>query len=166
MQFARHEDGSEINSKNRYELQPLPVMRKDASSIYYRGPIPGVHKSTRERGRIRRKIKIPTHNGFNYAGLIIGPKGSNQKRLEKETGCKVLVRGRGSQKEGMPSGRGDFEDLHVLIAGDREEMVERALEDVKKILYADEKTLTLIRLLIIFFDFTKTTKFFDSNLSF
>ena len=145
MKFARPQDNSNIGKDEMYQRQPLPVTRKDASSIYYRGPIPGVHKSTRERGRIRRKIKIPTHNGFNYAGLIIGPKGSNQKRMEEETGCKVLVRGRGSQKVGMSSGRAAFEDLHVLIAGNREEMVQRAEQAVKRILFADEKTLTLIR---------------------
>ena len=27
--------------------------------------------------KIKKKIIIPTDTGFNYAGLIIGPKGSN-----------------------------------------------------------------------------------------
>ena len=37
--------------------------------------------------------------GINYVGLLIGPKGTNQKRLEQESGCKILVRGKGTQKE-------------------------------------------------------------------
>ena len=32
--------------------------------------------------------------------MIIGPKGLYQKRLEEETGCKILIRGKGSQKPG------------------------------------------------------------------
>jgi rRNA processing protein Krr1/Pno1 len=32
--------------------------------------------------------------------MIIGPKGLYQKRLEEETGCKILIRGKGSQKAG------------------------------------------------------------------
>ena len=126
-------------------LQPLPVHRRESSSIYYRGKLPGVNTVTRERNRIKKKIKIPTHNGFNYAGLIIGPKGSNQKRLEEKTGCKILIRGRGSQKEGQAPQSDDFDDLHVQVAGDSEQQVGRAVQEIERIIFADERTRNNLR---------------------
>lgn len=145
MKDARQVKNDLLDMEQNRRYQPLPVHRRDSSSMYYRGRIPGVNSSTRERNRIKRKITIPTHTGFNYAGLIIGPKGSNQKRLEEQTGCKILIRGRGSQKEGQGVGRGDFDDLHVLVAGTSEEQVGRAVAEIEKIIFADERTRTILR---------------------
>lgn len=144
MKNARQEKGEMDMEQNR-RYQPLPVNRRDSSSIYYRGRIPGVNTSSRERFPVKRKITIPTHTGFNYAGLIIGPKGSNQKRLEEQTGCKIKIRGRGSQKEVMRPGRGAFDDLHVLIAGTSNEQVARAVNEIEKIIFADERTRIMLR---------------------
>ena len=53
-----------------------------------------------------RKIMIPQqqHPGYNFIGLIIGPRGNTQKRMERETGCKVgrgvCVGGRGLRGRG------------------------------------------------------------------
>ena len=121
------------------------IAKRDSSTYYFKGHVAGVTNVLKDNTKIKRKIKIPTHTGFNYAGLIIGPKGANQKRMEEETGCKILVRGRGSQKEGQPPQEDDFEDLHVLIAGDTERQVQRAVIEVNKILQADEQTRNVIR---------------------
>ena len=37
---------------------------------------------------------------YNFIGLIIGPRGTTQKRLEKETNTKIAIRGKGSVKDG------------------------------------------------------------------
>lgn len=81
---------------------------------------------------------MPKGDNFNYTGLIIGPKGLNQKRLEDMTGCKILVRGRGSQKEGAIPQPDDDEDQHILIVGDSEMAVARANAEIEKIIFADE----------------------------
>jgi polyribonucleotide nucleotidyltransferase len=64
------------------------------------GMNPNILKALNDPNKIRRKIPIPPDPTFNYIGLIIGPKGVSQKKLEEETGCKILIRGKGSQKEG------------------------------------------------------------------
>lgn len=61
---------------------------------------PNLINTLNDPSKVKRKIYVPNDN-FNYTGLIIGPKGSNQKRMEEEYGCKILVRGQGSQKEGQ-----------------------------------------------------------------
>ena len=68
-----------------------------------------------------RRIMIPVHDhpGYNFIGLILGPRGNTHRRMEAETGAKIFIRGRGSVKEGRerrekpdPS---DNDDLHVQI---------------------------------------------------
>ena len=49
-----------------------------------------------------RKVFIPykKYPGYNFIGLIIGPRGNTQKRMQQETNCRIAIRGRGSVKEG------------------------------------------------------------------
>merc|ERR1719408_964874 len=80
--------------------------------------------SSYERG----KIIIPQneHPGYNFVGIILGPRGSTQKRLEAETGAKVTIRGKGAAKDGgqirldvygrLPLGWN--EETHVHIAAE------------------------------------------------
>merc|ERR1711983_506462 len=83
-----------------------------------------------------KKIYIPVKEfpGYNFFGLIIGPRGNTQKRLQRETNTRIAIRGKGSVKDGQ---RRDFkydyaeeEDMHVLITGEREEDIEKAAEMV------------------------------------
>uniref|UniRef100_A0A914RX85 K Homology domain-containing protein n=1 Tax=Parascaris equorum TaxID=6256 RepID=A0A914RX85_PAREQ len=89
------------------------------------------------------KISLPEPEGepvtvqekvyYNFVGRILGPRGMTAKQLEQETGCKIMVRGRGSmrdrrkgladlrklfkeeQNRGKPNWEHLNDDLHVLI---------------------------------------------------
>lgn len=56
---------------------------------------------------------------YNFIGLVIGPRGATQKTMEKESGAKIVIRGRGSVKEGAKArtdgGADDEDELHVLV---------------------------------------------------
>lgn len=54
------------------------------------------HAGARTNTKITKKLYIPIkeYPNYNFIGLIIGPRGNTQKRLERETGCKVSIRGR------------------------------------------------------------------------
>lgn len=90
---------------------------------------------------------------MNYIGLLIGPRGLYQKRLEEESGCKILIRGKGSQKQGPGSTQRDAkeqsaedeDEQHVLIIGDDPEMVRRAETAVERVISADDSTREKIR---------------------
>ena len=36
---------------------------------------------------------------FNFVGRILGPRGMTAKQLEQDTGCKIMVRGKGSMRD-------------------------------------------------------------------
>jgi len=95
------------------------------------------------------KVYVPVkeHPDFNFVGRILGPRGLTAKQLEQETGCKVMVRGKGSmrdkkkeeQNRGKPNWEHLNDELHVLITVEDSEnraklKLERAVEEVKKLL--------------------------------
>jgi len=75
--------------------------------------------------KLTEKLYAPVkeYPKFNFVGRIIGPRGLTLRQVETETGCKILVRGRGSMKDkkmeeekrGQPNFEHLDEDLHVLI---------------------------------------------------
>lgn len=102
-----------------------------------------------EKKIFQEKVFIPVqqHPEFNFVGRILGPRGMTAKQLETDTGCKIMVRGRGSmrdkQKEDQNRGKANWEhldeDLHVLIQCEDHEnralvKLERAKEEIMKLL--------------------------------
>uniref|UniRef100_A0A9J2Q4H4 K Homology domain-containing protein n=1 Tax=Ascaris lumbricoides TaxID=6252 RepID=A0A9J2Q4H4_ASCLU len=74
---------------------------------------------------VQEKVYIPTkeHPDYNFVGRILGPRGMTAKQLEVETGCRIMVRGRGSMRDtgreeknrGKPNWEHLNDELHVLI---------------------------------------------------
>lgn len=88
-----------------------------------------------------RKLPIPAAQFPNqsFIGLIIGPRGNTQKRMEQETGCKISIKGKGMRGS---TGAEEDEELHVHISGDDEAKVEQAAQMVLALLQpASEETL-------------------------
>ncbi|KAK1264528.1 KH domain-containing protein [Acorus gramineus] len=93
--------------------------------------------------KLHKKLYIPMkeYPGYNFIGLIIGPRGNTQKRMEKETGAKIVIRGKGSVKEGRLQQKRDLkpdpsenEDLHVLVEAETQEALDAAAGMVEKLL--------------------------------
>lgn len=93
--------------------------------------------------KLQKKLYIPMkeYPGYNFIGLIIGPRGNTQKRMEKETGAKIVIRGKGSVKEGRLQQKRDLkpdpsenEDLHVLVEAETQESLDAAAAMIEKLL--------------------------------
>lgn len=70
---------------------------------------------------------------------MIGPRGKTQKELEQRTGAKIVFRGRGSSKDGLPTGHpDDDEDLHVSVEGPSDS-VEKAVLELEDILHNPQR---------------------------
>ncbi|KAL9229706.1 hypothetical protein vseg_005144 [Gypsophila vaccaria] len=100
--------------------------------------------------KLHKKLYIPQKEfpGYNFIGLIIGPRGNTQKRMEKETGAKIVIRGKGSVKEGrlqqklnLKPDLGENEDLHVLVEADTHDSLEAAAAMVEKLLQPVDEVL-------------------------
>lgn len=94
-----------------------------------------------KKPKLTRKIPIPAdeYPEYNFIGLIIGPRGNTQKRMEKETNTKIAIRGKGSIVEGKRKHRqqeeqGNDEPLHVYLTGEDKASLDRAEAIIRKIL--------------------------------
>lgn len=92
-------------------------------------------------------MPVKEHPDFNFVGRILGPRGMTAKQLEQETGCKIMVRGKGSmrdkkkedQNRGKPNWEHLTDELHVLLTVEDTEnramvKMNRALDEVKRLL--------------------------------
>ena len=90
-------------------------------------------------------MRVPAKENpdVNYMGLIIGPRGSSLKKLEGDTGAKVSIRGKGSEKEGSrrygPPPPGHDEEMHCLISADTLEGMEKCREQLVYLLEHPEQ---------------------------
>jgi len=91
--------------------------------------------------KITDKVMIPQddHPGLNFMGLLIGPRGNTLKAMEKVSGCKIVIRGKGSVKEGKVQVRdqpmpGEDEPLHAYVEGDEPIKVQKAVAKIKEII--------------------------------
>ncbi|XP_076466461.1 KH domain-containing RNA-binding protein QKI-like isoform X1 [Babylonia areolata] len=128
---------------------------------------------------LQEKLYVPVkeHPDFNFVGRILGPRGMTAKELEQYTGCKIMVRGKGSmrdkakedQNRGKPNWEHLNEDLHVLITVEdtrnrAEPKLAKAVEEVKRLLVPapdgedDLKKRQLMELAIINGTYRDTTK--------
>lgn len=80
------------------------------------------------------------HPDINFVGLLIGPRGNTLKAMEKETGAKIIIRGKGSVKEGKVGRKdgqplpGEDEPLHAFITASNLESVKKAVDKIKEVI--------------------------------
>jgi len=92
-------------------------------------------------------VPVKEHPDFNFVGRILGPRGITAKQLERDTGCKIMVRGKGSmrdkkkeeQMKGKPNWEHLNEELHVLVVVEdsqhrAEIKMKRAVDEIKRLL--------------------------------
>lgn len=91
---------------------------------------PAEYHQTKRSMRPQEKVFLPIKEfpEINFFGLLVGPRGNSLKKMERESGAKISIRGRGSVKEGK--GRGgdeDEEEMHCVVTGDDEAKVKKCV---------------------------------------
>eukprot|EP00898_Chlorokybus_atmophyticus_P002904 jgi/Chlat1/3614/Chrsp237S03624 len=136
--------GQRINTREARHRERLDTERRDAISEVMRlNPSfkpPVGFKPVMKEAKLYIPQKLYPH--YNFIGLILGPRGNTQKRMEGETGCKIAIRGKGAVKEGRLATpktakhlEGADDELHVHIAGDTIEKVEAAVNMIEPLLH-------------------------------
>ncbi|RCV30750.1 hypothetical protein SEVIR_6G130400v4 [Setaria viridis] len=92
---------------------------------------------------MRMDIPVDKYPNFNFVGRLLGPRGNSLKRVEANTDCRVLIRGRGSIKDaakeelmrGKPGYEHLNEPLHLVIEAELPaEIVDIRLMQAREIL--------------------------------
>jgi hypothetical protein len=97
------------------------------------------HQQKRSQ-RPSEKVYIPVKEfpEINFFGLLVGPRGNSLKKMEKESGAKISIRGKGSVKEGKARpdqyAEDAEEDLHCLVLADSDEKVSLCVRLINRVI--------------------------------
>ncbi|KAF2076860.1 hypothetical protein CYY_001827 [Polysphondylium violaceum] len=102
---------------------------------------PSDYTPPHEKKTCKIYIPIKDHPEYNFIGLIIGPRGNTQKKLEKESGAKIAIRGKGSSRDGKATKvqYQENDELHVLLTADTQEQLDKASILVREFLVPVEE---------------------------
>jgi len=137
-------DGKRLNTREYRKRKELEEMRHESIqrmiSINAEYKPPPDYKAPQIK--VSDKVMIPqdNHPDINFVGLLIGPRGNTLKNMEKDTGAKIIIRGKGSVKEGKVGRKdgqplpGEDEPLHAYVTATDPEAVKRAVNKIKEII--------------------------------
>ena len=97
------------------------------------------HQQKRSQ-RPSEKVYIPVKEfpEINFFGLLVGPRGNSLKKMERDSGAKISIRGKGSVKEGKARpeqyAEDAEEDLHCLVTADVPEKVTACVRMINKVI--------------------------------
>eukprot|EP01132_Coremiostelium_polycephalum_P003923 gene3923-4898_t len=138
-------NGKRINTREQRHKDKLNKERHNlvlaAQQINPNYRPPSDYQPPNEKKTCKIYIPIKQHPEYNFIGLIIGPRGNTQKRLEKESGAKIAIRGVGSNRDGKSTKPQyqENDELHVLLTADTQEQLDKASILVKEFLVPVEE---------------------------
>ncbi|OEL37315.1 KH domain-containing protein [Dichanthelium oligosanthes] len=129
----------------RHKLGPfIPVIPHSSSPAYsWLGGSQGSSSGLIVKKTMKVDIPVDKYPTYNFVGRILGPRGNSLKRVEANTDCRVLIRGRGSIKdparEEMMRGKPGYEHLneplHILVEAELPvEIIDARLMQAREIL--------------------------------
>ncbi|XP_050879417.1 uncharacterized protein LOC127083204 isoform X3 [Lathyrus oleraceus] len=122
----KSKSGSQINSK---KLEMLELEKRETIGEILKldpsyKPPPGFKPLLKEHNV---PLPVQEYPGYKFIGLIYGPEGDNQKRLERETGTKIKIRGTKADTGEKCS----YEEMHVNISADSFDKVDAAISIIE-----------------------------------
>ncbi|KAH7341728.1 hypothetical protein B0J17DRAFT_594477 [Rhizoctonia solani] len=136
---GRRTNTREVRYRKKLEDERVRLVDRAMKSDPNFRPPAEYHQQKRSL-RPQDKVYIPVKEfpEINFFGLLVGPRGNSLKKMEKESGAKISIRGKGSVKEGK--GRPDAfaddseEDLHCLVMADSDEKVASCVALINKVI--------------------------------
>ncbi|KAI1094744.1 eukaryotic type KH-domain (KH-domain type I) [Rostrohypoxylon terebratum] len=138
------EIGVVVPSERRRSPSPEPMYDSSGRRVNMRHRrIPGYRAPQGyryNRMMIKEKVYIPDKQfpEFNFIGQILGSRGRSLANMNARSGANIVIRGRGSTKEGRRGPRQtsteDNEPLHCLITADSQEKVDNAKKLVETVI--------------------------------
>lgn len=144
---GRRTNTREVRYRKKLEEERIRLVdRAMKNDPNFRPPVE-YHQMKRSQ-RPSDKVYIPVKEfpEINFFGLLVGPRGNSLKKMERESGAKISIRGKGSVKEGKTRpdqfAEDAEEDLHCLVTADSDDkvsacvkMINRVIETVSSLLF-------------------------------
>jgi splicing factor 1 len=136
---GRRTNTREVRYRKKLEDERIKLVdRAMKNDPNFRPPVE-YHQQKRSQ-RPSEKVYIPVKEfpEINFFGLLVGPRGNSLKKMERESGAKISIRGKGSVKEGKARpdqyAEDAEEDLHCLVIADSEDKVVACVKMINKVI--------------------------------
>ncbi|BGP48919.1 hypothetical protein JCM10450v2_004798 [Rhodotorula kratochvilovae] len=138
---GRRTNTREVRYRKRLEDERMRLVdRQIKLDPNFRPPAEYLMAKRQSSGRPQDKVYIPVKEfpEINFFGLLVGPRGNTLKKMERDSGARISIRGKGSVKEGKgrPGHREEDEndELHCLISADTEEKVQSCVKLINSVI--------------------------------
>ncbi|KAG5645554.1 hypothetical protein DXG03_005829 [Asterophora parasitica] len=136
---GRRTNTREVRYRKKLEDERIRLVdRAMKNDPNFRPPVEYHQQKRSQRPSDKVYIPVKEFPEINFFGLLVGPRGNSLKKMERESGAKISIRGKGSVKEGKarPDQFADDaeEDLHCLILADTDEKVAACVRMINKVI--------------------------------
>lgn len=136
---GRRTNTREVRYRKKLEDERIRLVdRAMKNDPNFRPPVE-YHQQKRSQ-RPSEKVYIPVKEfpEINFFGLLVGPRGNSLKKMERDSGAKISIRGKGSVKEGKARpeqyAEDAEEDLHCLVTADTDDKVTLCVKLINKVI--------------------------------
>ncbi|KAG6898195.1 hypothetical protein C0992_003307 [Termitomyces sp. T32_za158] len=136
---GRRTNTREVRYRKKLEDERIRLVdRAMKNDPNFRPPVEYHQQKRSQRPSDKVYIPVKEFPEINFFGLLVGPRGNSLKKMERESGAKISIRGKGSVKEGKarPDQYADDaeEDLHCLVLADTEEKVTACVKMINRVI--------------------------------
>ncbi|EDR08434.1 uncharacterized protein LACBIDRAFT_144334, partial [Laccaria bicolor S238N-H82] len=136
---GRRTNTREVRYRKKLEDERIRLVdRAMKNDPNFRPPVEYHQQKRSQRPSDKVYIPVKEFPEINFFGLLVGPRGNSLKKMERESGAKISIRGKGSVKEGKarPDQYADDaeEDLHCLVLAETEEKVAACVRMINKVI--------------------------------
>ncbi|KAF8969258.1 splicing factor SF1 [Flammula alnicola] len=136
---GRRTNTREVRYRKKLEDERIKLVdRAMKNDPNFRPPVEYHQQKRSQRPSDKVYIPVKEFPEINFFGLLVGPRGNSLKKMERESGAKISIRGKGSVKEGKarPDQYADDaeEDLHCLVLGDTDEKVAACVKMINRVI--------------------------------
>lgn len=136
---GRRTNTREVRYRKKLEDERIRLVdRAMKNDPNFRPPVE-YHQQKRSQ-RPSEKVYIPVKEfpEINFFGLLVGPRGNSLKKMERDSGAKISIRGKGSVKEGKARpeqyAEDAEEDLHCLVTAESDEKVTLCVRLINRVI--------------------------------
>ncbi|CAO1618476.1 unnamed protein product [Sympodiomycopsis kandeliae] len=133
---GRRTNTREVRYRKKLEDERVALVEKQMKlDPNYRPP--AEYHATKRNRQPTEKVYLPLKEfpEINFFGLLVGPRGNTLKKMERESGAKIAIRGKGSVKEGKGRGNDeDEEDMHCVITADDDAKIKLCIQLINKVI--------------------------------
>ncbi|KAI0050444.1 hypothetical protein FA95DRAFT_1555561 [Auriscalpium vulgare] len=136
---GRRTNTREVRYRKKLEDERIRLVdRAMKNDPNFRPPVEYHQQKRSQRPSDKVYIPVKEFPEINFFGLLVGPRGNSLKKMERESGAKISIRGKGSVKEGKARpdqfAEDAEEDLHCLVLAETDEKVAACVRMINKVI--------------------------------